>query len=144
MNWGFRITLLYTSFVAFMLFMVFAAARQDFQLVTEDYYAEELSFDEQITATHLATSLADPLKVEPDWTSKLLKVQWPSDQAAIEGTITFYKPDNADEDQLVAANPAGGDQEISLAGFRHGRWSVKVDWQANGVRYFHEESLFIP
>ena len=47
-NWGTKIVILYSSFVIMMLGMVFFAVNQEFHLVTDNYYEEELLFQEQI------------------------------------------------------------------------------------------------
>ena len=47
-NWGTGITIFFLSFVVFMLFMAYKCFQTDFDLVTEDYYAKELVYQETI------------------------------------------------------------------------------------------------
>ncbi len=52
MNWGVRITILYSSFVLFMSTMVYMCTRQHFDLVAPDYYAQELQYQKVIDGTN--------------------------------------------------------------------------------------------
>jgi predicted dehydrogenase len=48
MNWGYKIMLVYLVFISGMLFMAFKSSEQDIELVTEDYYAKELVYQQKI------------------------------------------------------------------------------------------------
>lgn len=143
MNWGARIVVLYGGFVVLILVMVFAAAKQDFHLVTEDYYAEEIQYQDQIYATRNAKALAEPLQIQPDYRARQLALIFPADQAAVSGSVQFYKPDNAKLDREVPLQLTGREQLISLADFHRGRWIVKVRWQHDSTSYFQESSLLV-
>ena len=47
-NWGWKIAILYGGFVCFMLVMVFIASNQKVELVTTNYYEEELKYQSHI------------------------------------------------------------------------------------------------
>ena len=44
MNWGYKIMLAYVVFIAGILFLVFKSSSQKVELVTENYYEQELKF----------------------------------------------------------------------------------------------------
>ena len=48
MNWGYKILLVYLIFILGILFMVFKSSTQKTDLVTTDYYAKELKYQEKI------------------------------------------------------------------------------------------------
>ena len=48
MNWGHKIIAVYVVFIAGMIFLVFKSSRQNIELVTEDYYAKELVYQQKI------------------------------------------------------------------------------------------------
>ena len=60
-NWGHGIVLALGSFIAFILFMVliFPSGQQNAEMVTDDYYSEELNFQQVIDAKKNAESLND-------------------------------------------------------------------------------------
>ena len=47
-NWGTKIGLFYSSFVLFILGMIFLSSQEQYDLVTEDYYAAEINFQSTI------------------------------------------------------------------------------------------------
>lgn len=144
MNWSTRIVLLYSGFVVMMLALVFGASSQDFHLVTEDYYAEELDYQQKIYATQNAKALVSPLLIEQEMANKEIFLTFPSIHTEIVGEVSFYKPDNAKEDKTVVLKPISGKQTLSLAGMRQGRWMMKVQWESGGKMFYQEEGIFIP
>ncbi len=42
MNWGYRVALLYISFAGLIIFLVTKSVNEKVDLVTPDYYAQEL------------------------------------------------------------------------------------------------------
>ncbi len=144
MNWATRIFILYTGFVVMMLLLVFGAVKQEFHLVTEDYYAEEIKYQDKIHATYNANKMATPLRMETSLPEKLLRLTFPADQPTPMGEVHFYKPDNARQDRAVTLQVLDHRQEISLAGMARGRWLTKVSWVHGGIAYFQQDSLFLP
>ena len=53
MSWGKILLVAYVTFVGVMLFMVVKSFQQDYDLVTPDYYAAELKFQDQIDASKM-------------------------------------------------------------------------------------------
>mgnify|MGYP003351831803 CR=1 FL=1 len=47
-NWGWRIVMLYGGFVVLILFLVYKTTTVKDDLVTPDYYAKELKYQEQL------------------------------------------------------------------------------------------------
>lgn len=136
--------LLYSGFVVMMLTLVFGASSQDFHLVTENYYAEELDYQEKIYATQNAKALEVPLLIEKQMADKEIFLSFPISQTDIVGEVSFYKPDNANHDKTVVLKPMSGQQTLSLAGMPHGRWTMKVQWESGGKMFYQEEGIFIP
>ena len=48
LSWGYKIAFVYIIFVAGIGFLVFKASSQKFDLVTKDYYDQELKYQEVI------------------------------------------------------------------------------------------------
>lgn len=144
MSWSIKIGLLYSGFVLLILSLVFGASSQDFHLVTENYYAEELAYQEKIDAARRAQSLESPLMTEVDMAEKAILLVFPATQVDVVGEVSFYKPDNAQEDRSIVLNPVAGRQTLSLAGMRHGRWVLQVQWESGGKMYYQEKEIFIP
>jgi hypothetical protein len=60
MNWGYKILFVYLAFVAGILLMVFKSSIQKRDLVTPDYYAKELKYQQRIDAVKKTQALSAP------------------------------------------------------------------------------------
>jgi hypothetical protein len=140
-NWGTGITLVYSGFVIFMLSMVFLCVKQEFFLVTPDYYAQELKYQHVIDGKANTDKLSEPVKISPG--TKAVTVQFPAELKSIEsGSMLFYRPDNAKHDMEL---PLKDKLTYEVAGekFVYGLYKVKMTWVSNGVSYFDEMPMFI-
>ena len=63
MNWGARIALLYGGFVVLIVVLVTKSMREDFDLVSADYYNKELAYQNVIEAAKEQATLSEPVKV---------------------------------------------------------------------------------
>ncbi|MDX1908790.1 MAG: FixH family protein [Bacteroidia bacterium] len=138
MNWGTRIALVYGTFVVLIVSMVFASTRERWQLVTDEYYSEELKYEERIERMRQAQALPSPLKVSYRRADQVIVVAYPGPAT---GTIHLYRPSDAGSDQVHTIAPVDGHQEISTAGLLPGLWRVQVTWDHDGVGYYAETVL---
>jgi nitrogen fixation protein FixH len=141
-NWGTKIAAFYISFVAFILVMVVMAFGEKYELVTEDYYQQELEFQNKIDKSTNAFALDDKLKITIKGNSLIMK--FPNSLSATEGTINFFRPsdENADfEEKIVLKDNL---QLVDLKKFLKGKYIVKTDWKNGDEEYFQEDVIFIP
>lgn len=144
MSWGWKIVVMYTLFVVMTLSMVFYFMRQDVDLVAQDYYRQEIEYQDQIDKIENAKSLKEPVDLEYLTNQNLIKLQFPSShlQEGIDGTIQLYRPSNAKEDKLVKVKPmADGQQLINVKDLSVGLWKVKISWSAGGMEYYDEHAV---
>jgi len=90
MNWGTKILIVYVVFIAGILLMVFKSSIQKTDLVTTDYYAKELKYQEKIDEMNRVSALSAPLEyVIKD---NLLIIQFPKDFAGkkLVGEAVLY------------------------------------------------------
>jgi hypothetical protein len=140
-NWATGITLVYIGFVVFMLGMVYMCTQQHFDLVSADYYEQELKFQQVIDGKENEHLLEKATVVTMD--NGQVTVVIPMDKIDGEGSITFYRPDNAKYDLTI---PLKGESSIAvpLKNLQSGLYKVKSVWQHQGQPYYNEQSLFVP
>src|SRR5574343_962446 len=99
MNWGYKILAVYLSFVAVIVFMVFRSSNEKFDLVTKDYYAKELKYQDQIERVKRTGQLTEKVVVTNE--NNELKITLPGDFAGktLKGELLLYCP--ADESKDV-------------------------------------------
>lgn len=144
MNWGYKIAIAYSVFVILILGLVYMSSLQNIDLVTEEYYAEELVYQQQIDKKINADNLENPLTIKQE--KNQLRIQFPTEIAlnGVEGTLFFYKPDDKKKDNLLnIAAEKNGLQLIDVTDFAKGYYQLKIEWQSNGISYYQEEDIFI-
>ena len=144
MNWGYKIAIAYSVFVIMILVLVYKSSLQNIDLVTEEYYAEELKYQDQIDKKRNANKLEIPLIIKQE--SQQLKIQFPGDLAekGVSGILFFYKPDDKLKDIKIPIDAnTYGLQIIDISGFAKGYYQIKIEWEANRISYYQEEDIFI-
>ncbi|MEM1134550.1 MAG: FixH family protein [Bacteroidota bacterium] len=143
-NWGHGIAIFFTCFVVFILTAVFTSTKENIHLVTEDYYAKELAYQERIDEINNAKSLNTQVKMNV--VDGSLQITFPKEvvSADITGNIHFFRPSDSKLDQLftISLNELGV-QDIKLNDMVKGHYRIKLDWVAKGQAYFFEEPIFI-
>jgi len=143
MNWGYKILFVYTAFVAGILFMVFKSSSQKFDLVTTDYYAKELKYQDKINEMNRVSALSEPVICETRGDS--LIIAFPKDFAGhkLTGEAVLYCP--SDENKDLKNNFSIQDEQlvIVLSSAKKGLYELHLSWQDGGVAYYFEKKLFI-
>lgn len=143
MNWGYKILLVYVVFVAGIMFLVFKSSSQKMDLVTTDYYAKELKYQEKIDAMNSVSQLSDTVKYKMN--DGKLAIVFPKDFAGkkLTGNVVLYCP--SDENKDVKQNFSIEDTPVILtipAGNKK-EYDLQLTWQANGTNYYFEKRLLI-
>jgi hypothetical protein len=145
MNWGHKIGLVYVGFVVFMLTLVVLCIKQpDINLVTDDYYQDELNYESKIQKMKNANNLTQKVDISfKDEVDSLSLNLTPASKGAI-GTVYFYRPSNPKMDfRIPVILDENGTQKIFTGNYSEGLWMVKVDWSKEGKDYYKEEKIQI-
>ena len=144
-SWGTRIAILYISFIGLVVFMVVMSVRQKIDLVSDDYYNQELAFQDKLnkmknaetlttTITHKITSSDIELQFQPEFKNKKLT-----------GEILFFRPSDSSKDfkTEVTVNE-NAQQKIQLNHLSKGMYKMQITWKDETTPYFAEETIVIP
>ncbi|MCW3092156.1 MAG: hypothetical protein JWP81_3225 [Ferruginibacter sp.] len=143
MNWGHKIIIVYAVFVAGMLFLAFKSSKQNIELVTEDYYAKELVYQQKIDETKRADALTS--KVSVDVIDHELKIGFPADFSGkpVAGEVTIYCPSDEKKDMRQPFSITDSALNISVPANYHGLHYVKISWSVAGMKYYCEHKIII-
>lgn len=143
MNWGFKITLLYVGFVAMILTLVFKASGEKVDLVTKDYYAQELKHQGKMDATSRVLPIKDQIHVNVS--NEFLTIQLPLSAMPDSGNVNIYRPSDSAQDKTFKLDmDANGSQSMSTKGWMMGYYKVNISWVKAGQEYLFEDTFFIP
>ncbi|OSZ82409.1 hypothetical protein CAP35_03815 [Chitinophagaceae bacterium IBVUCB1] len=141
MNWGAKIALLYAGFVALIVVLVAGSMRQDFDLVTPDYYGQEIKYQQVIDAGKNQAALSSPVSIHANET--VVTIEFPNEFAekVLKGNIHFYSPVNAAWDKTVNINTVNNAMTIQRSELKTSNYTIKLDWEADGKKYYQETTL---
>lgn len=138
-NWGTGIALVYTLFALSIIALVVNSFSKKIDLVTPDYYAKELKYQQQINKMNAAKNL--PLAATWVVSNKAIELIFPADFDAnqLSGDITLFKPSNNMSDKRFSIKTAeNGIQSIPIEGLEKGMYKMKIDWKHGNQAYYQE------
>jgi nitrogen fixation protein FixH len=143
MHWGVAIGGVYTLFAASTIGFVAFAMSRPVDLVSTDYYARSLAHDARVAAAARADALGPALACRLSEDGRTVVLELPETLArTASGIVRLYRPSDGRADRAVDLRlDAGGRQRIALDELARGRWTLQLEWRANGVAYYHEQSL---
>jgi hypothetical protein len=136
-----------TSIVAFMVFIlsfVYKATfmpQYDHHLVSEDYYKDELNYQQEIDKLNNAANLKQNIILKK--VSSGLLINFPSEFEAskITGTIAFQRLSNYKLDFQLPIKLKTNDYLIIDEKLVEGKWNIKVEWTVNKNTYLFKEKI---
>jgi hypothetical protein len=141
-SWGYKIMFVYIAFVACIGFLVFKASSQKFDLVTKDYYDQELKYQQVIDQAANSSRLSAPVTIERK--DGELKISFPGEMKNKKKLVDFYLYYPADAKKDFRKSFELNENEITqaLPGGMKGMYELKLSWEAEGVKYYFEKKLF--
>lgn len=142
-HWGHKIALVYCSFAGFMIFMLVMSRQSDHQLVTENYYENELAVQGKIEANKNLNNADFDVDVRVD--KQNIVVVFNNVDLAFNpvGKVTLYKPDNEAFDEVHELQLNQNHQMVLTPKGKIGRYSVLVAFEMNGIPYFKEKEILL-
>lgn len=144
-SWGYKIAALYIGFVLLVLFMVFLAMNQKIELVTPDYYAKELKFQQEIDALNNASKLSANIQVEIQNDAILVSFPQEMNNKEIKGEVFMYRPSDSSLDiSFPLELNAEGKMLLKSDKFKTGLYKITLKWIADGKNYQTEHTVILP
>ena len=143
MNWGTKILIVYIAFVAGIVFMVVKSSTQNTDLVTTDYYAKELKYQDKIDEIKRVSALSAPLQYRIS--DNALIVSFPKDFAGkkLVGDAVLYCPSDEKKDIKKTFTVLDEVLELAIPAGSKGLYELHISWQDGGVTYYFEKKIFI-
>ena len=145
LNWGTGIFLAMLAFMIFILTFVYKSIALDeyqHELVSEDYYKDELHYQEEIDKINNAKELSENIELEN--TNEGILIKFPEEvlMANISGTIYFQRLSNEKLDFVEEIKLDNHKQLIRSDRLVPGKWIVKIDWKNQEKEYLFKDSWF--
>lgn len=144
-SWGTKIAILYIGFVLMIVFLIVRTSMQNVDLVSEDYYQQELEYQDRINQSTAEQQLTvHPQVAVLDGSVAIIFPDSLADLGLI-GSAFFYRSSDASKDVTIELKPdTSGMQSISTDVFVEGHYGVQLTWTSLGQVYYYESQLYIP
>ena len=143
MNWGKKILFFYLLFVAGIAFLVVKSMSQNEDLVTDDYYKQELKFQDKIDQSERTRQLKDSVKIITS--NDNLTIKFPDDFKGhgIKGNIHVYCPNDEKLDKIQNFNIEDDNLNVEVSYPYHGLRTLKIEWEVDALSYYNEQKIFL-
>jgi hypothetical protein len=141
-NWGTGIALFYTTFVVVLVVIVFKTTSVDNSLVSDQYYADDLNYQQQYDKMANAAALTEDLSIRFRTAEERVEFVFPEGLKQASGEIFFFCPSDSKRDFKLAVSPdTNRTQVVNTGGLKPGLWRIKVNWKAGDTAYYKEEVI---
>jgi hypothetical protein len=135
-NWGKGIALAIVLMCCGIIYIVYVATTYNYDMVIDNYYEEELKFNDQAAAIANAHQLSSTIDIQQD--DNFLIVAFPKDCEAqeIAGTLQLYRASDASKDIIIPIQFVSGSvMTIPLEKTIKGNYHAIAQWTMNGKYY---------
>ena len=144
MNWGYRIALLYAAFVVLIGFFVVRSMGEKIDLVSDDYYADELKYQDKIDNIQRTENLDQQLQVLKTQEGIVLKFPESMKTEQIQGNVLLFRPSKQALDRNFNLAPDYQNRQlIPWKMLVRGAYRLKVDYTYLGATYYFERELYV-
>ena len=143
-NWGTGVVIAFIGFISFIMYFVINMSTNnkfDHDLVTEDYYAQELEYQNDIDKENNAKTLNQNLTWEKINEGVIIKFPKDFEEKNIKGNVFLYRPSNKQFDFEIPISLSNHNLLIPDKRLLDGRWNIKIDWQYNGKSYLYKKEI---
>ena len=143
-NWGTAIVIAFIGFIGFILYFVISISTDstyDHDLVVEDYYQQELKFQNDIDKENNSKTLANNISWKK--TNDGIVIVFPEslDVEIIKGKVFLYRPSNKQLDFETEISLSNHNLLIPDNRLLDGRWNIKVDWVYESTSYMYKKEI---
>jgi len=144
-NWGTGIVIAFGLFITFILYFVFKVqsdSQYDNELVVEEYYKQELKFENQMKKEQNASDMTD--KIIINTSAEGITITFPSDLdlTKVIGKVSLYRPSNQKLDFEVPISLSGPHLLIPKSNLVDGRWDISLDWTYDGREFLNKKTIY--
>ncbi len=143
MNWGKGIVVAFVLFAAFLAVMVTIMMRQDVDLVSKQYYRDDLRFQEHLVRKQNTEQLEFKPVISVEG-SEYLKVYFPSVSYVEGGTLRLFRPSSEKLDQQFKLSASADSVQVfQLKTPEPGTYRIKMEWKMEGREYYLEQVIYL-
>ncbi|OIQ41816.1 MAG: cytochrome C oxidase Cbb3 [Bacteroidetes bacterium MedPE-SWsnd-G1] len=142
-NWGTSIVIAFALFISFILFFVIKSHNPNnkHDLVSEEYYKDELKFQDEIDKQNNVKNLEEAFIVQK--ISEGIEIQFPSQftNDNILGVVIMARPSNKALDFETVIQLNNNKLLLPKRNLVEGNWNLKIEFSSEGTPYLYKKSI---
>ena len=143
-SWGTGIVIAFVIFMGGIITIAVYLMNQDVNLVADDYYDQEIKYQQQIDRIKRTKKLDEKNIIAFNGTTVNVTIPKSLMKSNLTGEIYFYRPSDGNSDiKIPLYTDSLGVQVIPVSGLENGSWTIKVNWLTGEDEYFVEKRIFI-
>ena len=140
MNWGHGITIALILFMSYIAYMAVVLISKDTELVSVNYYKEEVLFEREINAQQNAINNKSDLTL--DVSPEGLFIQLETEGNVDLLNITLYRSNAKGDDINIESK--GKSVFIENSQLKKGRYLLTAEWQVQNQSFQMRDTVWIP
>ena len=143
-SWPTGIVIAIIAFVVFILSFVYRVtfmAEYDHHLVSEEYYKDELNYQQEIDKLNNAAILKEDVTLKKVDNGLLISFPAEFEPTQISGLISFKRLSNDKIDFQFPIKLISNHYLLNDDNLVAGRWDVKIEWKINNTTYLFKEKI---
>jgi hypothetical protein len=143
MNIGSWIVVTFVLFAAFIGTLVTICVKQDVNLVSKDYYKEELAYQSQVTriSNTISTGQKPAIRIIE---GNVMDVSFDSATNVTRGTLKLFCPSDPAMDRDFDLLPlANNGRKVDISSLKKGMYRAKIYWENEEQQFYYEEVINI-
>lgn len=141
MNFGKWIVVAFIAFALYIAVLVAVCVRQDVNLVSKDYYRDELKYQQKLDQINNANHLSRLPSIAIE--NGQATISFGEDQHVQSGKLKIERPSNEKLDRHFSLSPEQSTQEFRLGNWQHGLYRASVTWTMAGKEYYFEKQIIL-
>lgn len=144
LNWGHKLILVFIAFGTMMSFMVYRSIKTNYDLVSPEYYKDEIAYQQVIDGSSRANQLSGSVSVRQAGSVIIIRFPGEMKHTRLRGNALFYCTADARRDKkiILDVNPEAI-QEIDSRQFTPGNYTLKLSWSSHDQYYYSEQAVSI-
>jgi nitrogen fixation protein FixH len=131
-------------FLVAIITLVIFTMTIDENLVVEDYYSQDLIYQQQLDKANRTAAMGETLTINyVRGRGVIVKINDKFINNIIVGNIVFYRPSDKNLDRQTNLELINGDQSIDTKTFEKGLWEIQISWSMNDVDYYSSQRIII-
>lgn len=138
-----KIAILFVGFISLIITLVVKCHSTNVDLVSDDYYTQELKYQEKLNAMNNEKSLPHSISHVVADNSITLTIDSSLVSDDFSGDINFFRPSDASKDVKMKMNFNHLQQVISTDALVRGVYKMQLSWSSHGKQYYKENVIFV-